>query len=49
MVKRMALRYLGPNGPAYAKLTADRPRLVTRITPRRWRSWIGREWHRRYR
>jgi len=49
MVERMALRYLGPNGPAYARLTADRPRVVIRITPGRWRSWTGREWHRRYR
>ena len=49
MVERMALRYLGPNGPAYAKLTADRPRVVIRITATRWRSWTGREWHRRYR
>jgi hypothetical protein len=49
IVEDMALRYLGPNGPAYARLTANRPRIVIRITPTRWRSWTGREWHRRYR
>ena len=49
LVERMSLRYLGPNGPAYAKLTAKRPRVVVRITPTRWRTWTGREWHPRYR
>jgi nitroimidazol reductase NimA-like FMN-containing flavoprotein (pyridoxamine 5'-phosphate oxidase superfamily) len=47
-IERMALRYLGPNGSAYAKLTERRARVVIRITPRRWRSWTGREWHHRY-
>jgi PPOX class probable F420-dependent enzyme len=49
IVERMSLRYLGPNGPGYAKLTAERPRFVIRITPHRWRTWTGREWHPRYR
>ena len=49
MVERMSIRYLGPNGPAYAKLTAERPRTVIRITPQRWRTWTGREWHPKYR
>jgi nitroimidazol reductase NimA-like FMN-containing flavoprotein (pyridoxamine 5'-phosphate oxidase superfamily) len=47
-VERMALHYLGPGGSAYARLTAHRPRVVIRITPWRWRSWTGREWHHRY-
>ncbi len=49
IVERMSIRYLGPNGPAYAKLTAGRPRMMIRITPKRWRTWTGREWHPRYR
>jgi len=49
IVERMAVRYLGPNGPAYAKKTAERPRIVIRINPKRWLTWTGREWHRRYR
>jgi PPOX class probable F420-dependent enzyme len=49
MVDRMSLRYLGPKGPAYAKLTSERPRMVIRISPHRWRTWTGREWHPRYR
>ena len=38
-------------GPARtrAELTAKRPRVVVRITPTRWRTWTGREWHPRYR
>jgi len=46
---RLSLRYLGPNGPAYAARTIDRPRVLVRITPTLWRSWTGGEWHPRYR
>lgn len=49
LVERMSLRYLGPNGPTCASLTAGRPRVVVRITPTRWRTWTSREWHPRYR
>jgi PPOX class probable F420-dependent enzyme len=49
LTDRLSLRYLGPDGPAYAARTADRPRVLVRITGERWRSWSGREWHRRYR
>ena len=49
ITERMSLRYLGPKGPEYAKRTADRPRLMIRITPHRWRTWTGQEWHPRYR
>jgi PPOX class probable F420-dependent enzyme len=49
ITERMSLRYLGPNGPAYAAKTHERPRVLVRITPTRMRSWTGQEWHPRYR
>lgn len=49
LTRRLSLRYLGPAGPAYAGRTADRPRVLVRITGVRWRSWSGAEWHPRYR
>ena len=49
LTDRLSLRYLGPNGPAYAALTADRPRVLIAIKPERWQTWNGGEWHRRYR
>ncbi len=44
----MAVRYMGPDGPAYASKTADRLRYLVRITPERITSWSGTEWHQRY-
>jgi hypothetical protein len=49
LTERLALRYLGPDGPTYAARTAARPRVLVRVRPRRWRSWTGQEWHPRYR
>jgi PPOX class probable F420-dependent enzyme len=49
LTDRLSLRYLGPNGPAYAARTADRPRVMIAIHPERWRTWTGQEWHPRYR
>jgi nitroimidazol reductase NimA-like FMN-containing flavoprotein (pyridoxamine 5'-phosphate oxidase superfamily) len=49
LTHRLSLRYLGPDGPAYADRTLDRPRLLVRLTPTIWTSWTGREWHPRYR
>lgn len=49
LTERLSLRYLGPNGPTYAARTARRPRVLVRITPTRWRTWTGQEWHPRYR
>ncbi len=46
---RLARRYLGDRGPEYAERTMDRPRYLIRITPRRWHTWTGREWARKYR
>jgi PPOX class probable F420-dependent enzyme len=45
----LSRRYLGPQGPAYAARTADRPRVLVRLRPTAWTSWTGREWHARYR
>jgi PPOX class probable F420-dependent enzyme len=45
----LSRRYLGPDGPGYAEKTIDRPRVLVRLTPVRWTSWTGREWHPRYR
>ena len=49
LTERLSVRYLGPNGPVYAGRTASRPRVLVRITPTRWRTWTGQEWHLRYR
>jgi PPOX class probable F420-dependent enzyme len=49
LTRRLSIRYLGPSGPAYAEKTFGRPRVLVRLTPTRWRTWTGREWHARYR
>lgn len=49
LTRRLSLRYLGPDGPAYAERTLRRPRVLVRLRPSRWMSWTGREWHSRYR
>lgn len=49
LTRRLSVRYLGPDGPAYAEHTLGRPRVLVRLTPTRWRTWTGREWHPRYR
>ncbi|MDA1278648.1 MAG: pyridoxamine 5'-phosphate oxidase family protein [Chloroflexi bacterium] len=43
----MALRYMGPDGPAYAAKTAERLRYLVKVTPTTITSWCG-EWHPRY-
>jgi PPOX class probable F420-dependent enzyme len=49
LTDRLSLRYLGPNGPAYAARTAQRRRVLVRVVAERWRTWTGQEWHARYR
>lgn len=49
LTRRLSIRYLGPGGPAYAERTLGRPRVLVRLTPTRWRTWTGQEWHPRYR
>src|ERR671919_556476 len=41
LTRRLSLRYLGPDGPAYAERTFDRPRVLVRIAGDRWRTWSG--------
>ena len=45
----MTRKYLADKGPEYAERTDNRPRYLIRITPKRWRTWTGREWAPRYR
>lgn len=49
LTHRLSRRYLGPDGPRYAERTIARPRVLVAITPSRWTSWTGQEWHPRYR
>ncbi len=49
LTDRLSRRYLGPSGPGYAERTLGRPRVLVHLTPRRWRTWTGQEWHPRYR
>jgi hypothetical protein len=48
LVVKMVAKYIGPEGADYAARTADRPRYLIRIVPRRMTTWTGREWHPRY-
>ncbi|HXJ79090.1 MAG TPA: pyridoxamine 5'-phosphate oxidase family protein [Candidatus Methylomirabilis sp.] len=49
LTHRLSRRYLGPDGPSYAERTIDRPRVLVALTPARWTTWTGGEWHPRYR
>ena len=49
IAKAMAHKYMGTAGTEYAQRTMSRPRYLIQITPRRWRSWTGREWAPHYR
>lgn len=49
LTHRLSLRYLGHDGPRYAERTLGRPRVIVRLTPKRWTTWTGGEWHPRYR
>ena len=49
LTQRLSRRYLGPDGPRYAERTLGRPRVLVRLTPVRWTTWTGQEWHPRYR
>jgi len=49
LTHRLSLRYLGPDGPAYAERTVGRPRVLVHLEPPRWTTWTGGEWHPRYR
>jgi len=45
---RMALRYLGENGPTYLTSTLNQPRWLFRFKPLNVKTWQGVGWARRY-
>jgi nitroimidazol reductase NimA-like FMN-containing flavoprotein (pyridoxamine 5'-phosphate oxidase superfamily) len=45
---RMAIRYLGDNGPDYMVPTLDRPRYLVRIHPTKMITWDGIQWAKKY-
>ena len=45
---RMAVRYLGPDGPTYLTPTLNQPRWLFRFEPFNVRTWQGVGWARRY-
>lgn len=45
---RMALRYLGPDGPTYLTPTLNQPRWLFRFKPTNVKTWQGVGWAKRY-
>jgi nitroimidazol reductase NimA-like FMN-containing flavoprotein (pyridoxamine 5'-phosphate oxidase superfamily) len=45
---KMALRYLGDNGPSYLESTLKQPRWLIRLTPDEIKTWKGVGWAKRY-
>ena len=45
---RMALRYLGPDGPTYLVPTLGQPRWLIKIKPTNVKTWQGVAWAKRY-
>jgi len=48
VANRMAVRYLGENGPSYLVPTLDQPRWLFRFRPVNVKTWQGVGWARRY-
>jgi hypothetical protein len=48
VARRMAVRYLGPDGPRYLTPTLHQPRWLFRFTPKNVQTWQGVGWARRY-
>lgn len=48
VAERMALRYLGANGPKYLEPTLDQERWLYRLAPVRVWTWQGNDWAARY-
>ena len=46
--EKMAVRYLGPDGPTYLVPTLKQPRWLFRLKPRVFRTWQGVGWAKRY-
>ncbi len=48
IANRMAVRYLGPDGPRYLVPTLEQPRWLFRFKPSNVKTWQGVGWPRRY-
>jgi Pyridoxamine 5'-phosphate oxidase len=48
VARRMAVRYLGEDGPTYLTPTLDQPRWLFRFRPESVKTWQGVGWARRY-
>lgn len=48
VANRMAVRYLGPNGPSYLVPTLNQPRWLFKITVTKLQTWQGVGWARSY-
>lgn len=48
IARRMAVRYLGEQGPEYLEPSRPRPRYLIKLIPDTITSWEGVEWHPKY-
>ena len=48
IARRMAIRYLGEQGPEYLEPSRPRPRYLIKLLPDKIISWEGVEWHSKY-
>jgi len=48
IAEKMAVRYLGPDGPTYLVPTLNQPRWLFRLRPTKLRSWQGVGWAKSY-
>jgi nitroimidazol reductase NimA-like FMN-containing flavoprotein (pyridoxamine 5'-phosphate oxidase superfamily) len=48
IARRMAIRYLGEQGPEYLEPSRPRPRYLIKLAPDKITSWEGVEWHPKY-
>ena len=48
IAEKMAIRYLGPDGPKYLKPTLNQPRWLFKLIPKKFRSWQGVGWAKSY-
>ena len=46
--EKMAIRYLGENGPSYLTSTLNQPRWLIRLTPAKLTPWKGVGWAKKY-
>lgn len=48
IASKMAVRYLGENGPSYIESTLQQPRWLIKLTPDEIKTWKGVGWAKRY-